>query len=260
MKTVGGTRGTPSAGRRVSDVERLRTLAYELTVAEARERQRLASELHDGLGQLLAVAQFRLGEIEQSLPGASTHPSLVELRSLLVDASCATRSASFDLHSPLLQQLGLRQAIEGLADRLARHGGPRARVDGQLGPWPLTDTAQAVLLRVVRELLLNVYKHARACQVGIVFDDGPRGLCIHVSDDGRGFDAAGRRSEVGPDGGFGLASVEAQMRSIGGRLELSSAPGRGTTASVVLLRARRRAVRCAGTAVSAACAPTGVLA
>lgn len=220
-------------------LQQLRTLAYDVTVAETRERRRLANELHDGLGQLLAMAQVRAGQLGRQLAGMpEAQATLGALHELLAEAAAATRSATYDLHSPLLQQLGLRQAIEGQADRLSRQGGPRVMVDGPAEALPLADAVQAVVLRVVRELMHNAYKHAQARYVGVRMLAERDWLTVVVADDGVGFDPSARRLEPGPQGGYGLPSAEAQLLAVGGRLEVFSLPRRGTQATLVVPLAR----------------------
>lgn len=212
----------------------LRTLAYELTVAEARERARIACGLHDDLGQLLTGARLRLGELRQACQGPAR--ALVdEVLGLVGQAAQSARSATFDLCSPLLQ-LGLQCALQGLADRLARDGQLSVQVRGELPAVDLPEQVQAVVFRVVRELCLNVQKHAAASElvIDIDLDSAATLLCITVKDDGRGFrpDAAPRR--FSREGGFGLASAQAQMQALGGRLGVASRPGCGTVARLVL--------------------------
>lgn len=213
------------------DAERLRTLAFELTVAEARDRERIAQALHDDLGQLLAVAQLKLAEVLEADPA----PALKELRELLTQAASATRATSFELHSPLLQQLGLQAALEGLAGRL-RQSGLTVQVQGCLQALPPAEAVQAVVLRVVRELLANVRKHAQARHVTLELHSDARRLRIAVVDDGLGW-----RAEQAA--GFGLRSAEAQMRALGGRLILHGRPGRGTRAQLLLPLIRRQGQR-----------------
>jgi len=219
---------------RARDRLRLKVLAYEVTVAEIRERARVASDLHDGLGQLLAIAQMRLDELEQSVDAAQALAQIAQLRSLIVEASAEARSVTFDLHSPVLKELGLQAAIEALGCRLARQGNTHVAIDGRIDAPGVHENVQAVLLRVVRELLLNIYKHARARHVSIRLSSTPRRLTICVADDGLGFDAPRLPRAFSPQGGFGLPSVEAQIRALGGRFDLQSACGRGTTATLSL--------------------------
>jgi signal transduction histidine kinase len=224
-----------------SDRQRLQTLAYELSVAEARERERMANGLHDTIGQILAIAQFKLGELESSLHTPQLRQRSQELRELIAQAAQETRRATFDLHSPLLRQVGLQAAIEALAERMRRQGRTDFRVEGSLDTSQLPSTVQAVVLRVVRELLLNAYKHAGASKVTVKLVSAATRQTISVSDDGQGIDRSGSKRAFGPDGGFGLASAEAQMQAIGGRLCLESKPDCGTTASITLPGQRRSA-------------------
>jgi signal transduction histidine kinase len=124
---------------------------------------------------------------------------------------------------------------------MRRQGRTDFRVEGSLDTSQLPSTVQAVVLRVVRELLLNAYKHAGASMVTVKLVSAATRQTISVSDDGQGIDRSGSKRAFGPDGGFGLASAEAQMQAIGGRLCLESKPDCGTTASLTLPGQRRPA-------------------
>jgi signal transduction histidine kinase len=215
----------PQEASEARDRERLQTLAYEITLAESRERERLAQQLHDDLGQLLAVAQLRVSELSSRSEAA--REDLLSLRELLSQAAKATRATSLELHSPLLQQLGFQAALEALAERLAQQTGIELRVLGELPQLPLADAVLAVLLRVVRELLSNVRKHAQARRVDLVLQASPDDVLISVHDDGNGL-LGGRAA------GFGLRSAEAQLQALGGRLHLEGRPGQGSCALLVM--------------------------
>ncbi len=242
----------------VDGERRLKALACELTLAEARERARIAQGLHDEIGQLLTMAHFKLDEWAGSLarptprdrpadshglrrrrgdaaiPEDAAATAVAELADLLKQAAQATRSATFELSCPLLRPLGLQPAIESLAQRVARSSRLQVRVDGTLPPLALPDEVLAIVFRVVRELALNAQKHAHAqrLEIRLKADGGELSIC--VADDGTGFDPAPRARGPGPDGGFGLPSVDAQMQAIGGRLALDARPGLGTRATVLL--------------------------
>lgn len=210
----------------------LRTLAYELTVAEARERDRIALELHDGIGQLLAAARFKVNELRQcAAHELAAH--LDELGNLLTQASRATRSTTFDLSSPALR-LGLEEALVSLAQRLTRRDGPAFHVDGHLPLLPLPEPVVSVLYRVVRELALNVQRHAHARQAWIRLHSDEHGLTIAVCDDGIGMVPEGAACGLSREGGFGLVSALAQMQALGGTLLVESGEGSGTVATVSL--------------------------
>ena len=226
--------GARSQARRRAKTRRyLQTLAYELTVAESRERERIARGLHDVIGQVLTMARFKLGELREVAVAEARTLLMDELGELLAQATRATRSATFDLSCPSLQ-LGLLPALESLAHRMRQETKLIVRVDGDLPDLGIPEAVVAVLFRVVREFGLNVHKHAQASRMCFEVRCRPDELSISVTDDGIGFQRAALGPRFSPDGGFGLFSVEAQVEAIGGHVELDTAPGRGTRATVIL--------------------------
>ena len=230
-------RDRPSArsqGRRRAKTRRyLQTLAYELTVAESRERERIARGLHDVIGQVLTMAHLKLGELRGVALPEARDLLMDELGELLAQATRATRSATFDLSCPSLQ-LGLVPALESLAHRMRQETKLLVRVEGHLPALTIPEAVIAVVFRVVREFALNVHKHARASSMCFELCSQADELSICVADDGIGFQRATHGARFSPDGGFGLFSVEAQVEAIGGHVEIDTAPGRGTRASVIL--------------------------
>lgn len=216
----------------MADRRHLRALTYELSIAEERERKRIASGLHDEIGQVLAIARLKLGELGCPGRGSPDARLIDEIRSLVDEASRAARTATFDLSCPVLQQLGLEAAIENLKPRIERSGGPRFRFSSDGGDPPFPKETLAILYRATRELLFNVEKHAHASAVQVKMRRIGDGLLIRVEDDGVGFEPGGMPMRLSPTGGFGLFSITAQMRGIGGRVEFDSAPGAGTRAEL----------------------------
>ena len=232
--TVRDKPGARSQIRRRAKTRRyLQTLAYELTVAESRERERIARGLHDVIGQVLSMARFKLGELREVASPEARNLLMDELGELLAQATRATRSATFDLSCPSLQ-LGLLPALESLAHRMRRETKLMVRVHGELPALMIPEPVVAVLFRVVREFGLNVHKHARASSMCFELRSCSDELSICVTDDGIGFQRTALGARFSPDGGFGLFSVEAQVEAIGGHVEIDTAPGRGTRASVIL--------------------------
>ncbi len=224
---------------------RIRALAREVAAAEARERERIAGGLHDEFGPLLALMGMKLGELRRRVDGDGL-AAVEELRSLVAQVAEATRHATFELCSPVLRQQGLQAAIEGLAQRMGRSFGLDVVLRGGLAGLPPAGDAQVAVFRVVRELLHNVHKHARASQavVELAWRDGM--LQVEVMDDGVGFDPASDTRRFSAQGGYGLRSAEAQVSALGGTLALASAAGRGTRARLavplfVAVRPRTRA-------------------
>jgi signal transduction histidine kinase len=216
------------------EAESLRALAYEVTVAEARERERIAQGLHDDIGQSLALVALKLGELSLSVGSEAAVALVHEVRALVLDAARATRSVTFDLNCPVLQQLGLQVAIESLAQRMGRLYGLQVHAQVEVARDWIAPALHPVVFRVVRELLFNVQKHASARHAWVRSNRLGGQLSFRVWDDGVGFAPERRARRFGPEGGFGLFSARAQIRAIGGGLEIDSAPGRGTCATVTV--------------------------
>lgn len=212
--------------------ERMRILLYALSVAEERERQRIATGLHDDLGQWLAVAKLKLGRLGIASDAAERDKLTEDVRELVDRAARAARSTTFELSSPILRQLGFEAAIQSIGERMQEVCGVRFAFGSDRAAIRLPHDTLVVLLRVVRELLFNVHKHAQASRVEVFTyrSEGRYDIC--VNDDGVGFTPSDRAPAFGATGGFGLFSAEAQVRALGGRLHLESAPGTGTRVTV----------------------------
>jgi signal transduction histidine kinase len=183
---------------------------------------------------VLAIVGLKLGELGEASDPAARAELVNELRSLVGQAARATRTATFELSCPVLHQLGLQAAIESLAPRAQAASNLKLVVSGTLPPLRLPDQVLAIVFRVVRELVANVGRHAQARTARVqLYATGER-LSVAVFDDGVGFDTTRPRAGFGPEGGYGLFSAEAQIQAIGGRLDIESAPGRGTRATILL--------------------------
>ncbi len=230
MELLGNT--FSAAWQRVRDVERqeryaaqLRSMAMELAAAEARERRRLATDLHDGIGQTLALAIMNMTNLQSGELPKEAARVLSETCTHLEDALVGAKALMFDLCPPSLHELGIGGAIEALLEQ----AGPRFELDWELVydgcMLPLSDDHRAFLFRAVRELVNNVHKHAQASRVVVELKRVGADGVIEVADDG-----VGMPKPTSPNGtrstGFGLFSIEERLRHIGGRLGTSS-PGNG---------------------------------
>jgi signal transduction histidine kinase len=212
--------------RQVADrTAALRRLASEVCLAEERERRRIAADLHDNLGQALALMKLRL----QRLRGDAVlggHPGeLSDLVSLCDQAVRYTRGLTFELSPPVLYELGLGPALEWLGEDLSRKHGLRVHARTR-GNAPLSDDLKVMLWKSARELLHNVVKHAQARRVDVGLTIEPPAVMLEVIDDGRGFDLDEARRQSGER--FGLFSIEERLRQFGGAVHVTTAPGEGT--------------------------------
>lgn len=214
--------------------EQLRSLASELSLTEERERRRLAADLHDNIGQILAMAQIKLGEVLKKMRSRELEAAVNEIRGFLSQAIQYSRSLTFELGLPVLYDLGLEAAVEWLADQFQEQHGLRIKVHRDDLPKPLGEPASVLVFRVLRELLTNVVKHAGATQVEIAISREGGHLAVQVADNGKGFDPTAGQPRTGGTSGYGLFSIRERLGHLGGYLDIKSAPGQGSTITLVV--------------------------
>lgn len=207
--------------------EHARRMAAELEAAEIRERQQIARDLHDDLAQTLSAAMIRLARL-QSHPDPEVARMAAELAGLVGRADQSTRSLAAQLSPPVLYELGLVPALEWLAQQLFNDYELAVEVHDDGEPKPLSDEVASVLFRCVRELLINVAKHAQSkeASVALLVEDG-QALAIHVQDGGRGIE-----TPMGGEGGLGLLAVKERLAHLGGTFEIRAIEGGGTDATM----------------------------
>ena len=219
---------------------RLRALAARLPVTEERDRRRIALDLHDQVAQTLAAANIKMGTIRERISDPELGAQMDAARDLCRQAIRFARSSTFDLSPPVLHELGLAAAVEWLLERERSQWKNTVFLfedDGR--PKLADDHVRILLFQAVRELLLNVAKHARARRVLVSVARNCDEIRLAVRDDGAGFnggefdDRAGKGVEEGEEGGFGLFSIRERLEDLGGRLELESSPGQGTRVTLV---------------------------
>ncbi len=204
----------------------LRALASRLTLSEQRERTRLARILHDHLQQLLVAVKFRaavLGRGGDELLRKATK----EIEDLIDESIAASRSLTAELSPPILQEAGLKAGLQWLARRMTDKQG----LFVELGIEEDEDFPQDIkvlLFESVRELLLNVVKHAETRSATVNVRRIGNHLQVIVSDQGVGFDP----TAIPPAGeggtGFGLLNMRERVEFVGGTLEIQSIPGQGS--------------------------------
>jgi PAS domain S-box-containing protein len=212
----------------------LRALAMELSRAEESERKRLALFLHDEIGQSLALLRMKLG----SLAGRSTLKSEnhfnQQILDLLEKTIEQTHTLTFELSPPVLHQLGLEAAIEWAGEKISGDHGIEFAFsdDGRMKPFD--DDIKAFLFRCVRELMLNIVKHAKARRMTVSLKRAQNQFYAVIEDNGIGFDTSLlKQSQDLP--GFGLYSVREHLAAMGGTFEIQSEPGRGTRVTLSVL-------------------------
>jgi PAS domain S-box-containing protein len=214
--------------------KRLRDLASEMSLTEERERRRLAIELHDQITQKLILFKINLGSLRQKELPAELSKPLDEIYEDINQIIQDTRSLTFDLGSPTLYELGLEAAIrEWLNEEIQQKHGIKTEFKDDGQTKPLDDDVCALLYRAVRELLVNVIKHAKARNVKVAVCKGKNNIYINVVDDGTGFISGVENLTSNRVGGFGLFSIRERLSYLGGSLEIDSKPSKGTRATLV---------------------------
>jgi PAS domain S-box-containing protein len=211
--------------------QELSGLAVELSRTEARERKKLATDLHDNLAQLLALSKIKLGS---ALRDERDRPNVYrEVKALLDGALRYTRTLMADLGPPLLgSDDDLQRAIAWVVEKMHRHG-LHVTVHDKDGRKVLSEEALTVTYQVVQELLFNVVKHAQCGQATVTLERCGEDLKVVVTDEGVGFDVSAAR-KPSHDGGFGLLNIQQRVTAFGGRIDIASEPGRGTCAMLFM--------------------------
>jgi signal transduction histidine kinase len=208
-------------------------LVAELGQTREKERQKIANHLHDEIGQNLILATIKLGRLEVTAPKRQA-AMIREIHELITSVIHETRSLLYDLNPQPLRDLGLRAALDWLIERTRVNYGLRCAAELKSVPEALPEEMAETIFYVVRELLINIAKHAEAKQARLIFRSNTHRLLIQVIDDGQGFEAS-RFSPLDPaSGGFGLLSIRERLSSVGGSMYIDSHPGGGTNITLTL--------------------------
>ena len=200
----------------------LRRLSVRLMTMQDEERRRIARDLHDGLGQELAVAKMVLDKTAQrktAAAGADKQAS-IEASDIIDRAIQQVRSLSHLLHPPLLDEVGLTSALRWYLEGLTERSGIETYLEVQPSDFPrLASDVETAIFRIVQESLTNVFRHAEAHNVWISLAQREDATVITVRDDGKGIEQ--RVAELQPDSvGIGIGGMKQRAKEFGGELRL----------------------------------------
>lgn len=239
LRTENGTvGGWVAMGTDVTESKRsatqLRTMAATLTLAEEKERRRIAHILHDDLQQLLFGIQLRVKSLVKSAKMGKAN-SLAEDAEQAVhwlgDAIDKTRGLSMDLSPPFLEEdEDFGSAVRWLAQRMREVTGLQAKVRVPSDLPPINTDTRVRLFQILRELLFNVAKHAAADKVSVDIGTSDGELRVVVTDSGKGFDVAATMAKH--NAGLGLFNIRDRLSFFGGRMDIESAPDKGTVVTI----------------------------
>lgn len=226
--------------QRNSDVltqsEQLRDLSVRLMETQDQERRRIARELHDSAGQMIGLLLMNLSKLGKELKGSN--PALAELaqetRKYAEALNQEIRTTSYLLHPPLLDETGLRAALDWYLEGLKQRAGLDVEFDIDEGFERPPREKELVIFRVVQECLTNIHRHSgsKTARIRIGRDGG--NVVVEVKDEGRGIAAENLEKIKAKSEGLGLRGMRERVRQFAGDLAIESQAGMGTTVRVTL--------------------------
>ena len=211
--------------RRAEQAETESLISARLLQVQDEERRRIARELHDGVGQLLAAVGMNISVVmkERSKLSPNVAQRVDESNELVRHVSEEIRTVSYLLHPPLLDEMGLRSALRWYVDGFAE----RSRIDAKLeipaAFARLPKDHELCLFRIAQECLTNVHRHSKSSTVQITLSDEGANTVLQIQDNGRGFtDDKLAAVAAGKTPGVGLRGMRERLRQLGGKLEIKS--------------------------------------
>jgi PAS domain S-box-containing protein len=207
--------------------DRLRSLALELSLVEEKERRHIIMDLQDHIGQSLGYCRKKLIELKEFTFVNDIKDSLNEIQDVIEQTIRHTKSLKFELSTPILYERGLEDALKWLGEHIQKEHGIVFLFDDDQKPKPMDDETRILLYKSVRELLINVIKHAHAQNIKVSIHRDYKHILINVSDDGIGFDTFKTDAYISKKGVFGLFSISERLKYLDGQFKVESAPAHG---------------------------------
>ncbi|MDO9043037.1 MAG: CHASE4 domain-containing protein [Desulfocapsaceae bacterium] len=214
--------------------KRLRALSSELMQIEDKERRQLATDLHDHVGQSLSAVKMYVDGLIASASYDVDRKKLQLIASIVEQTVQDVRTLTFELSPPILYELGLKAALEWLAEDFQKKYSLQIKSKCDECPKCTTPAFLALLFRTIRELLINVVRHAHADTAEVEVRCTGKGVRITVRDYGCGMKDADQKNEENTNTGFGLFSVRERVINIGGTVVIDSQKGQGTTITLTI--------------------------
>ena len=204
------------------------------TVADQEtERQRVARELHDTLGQSLTMLQIGLQAVCQEVPdNEKIQQRLNGMKSLAAELGRDINRLATEIRPTSIDDLGIQKAIESLLEGWSENTSFKYYLHLSPKEMRLPKAVETTLYRVLQEILTNVVRHAEASKVGVILNVSDVQVSMIVEDDGRGFPTNGAEATDSPAMRLGLLGIRERLALVGGSLEIESSPGHGATVFV----------------------------
>lgn len=213
--------------------EKLRSLSNELLLTEELERRRIATDLHDSIGQSLAFAKIKLGVVQEASTSNEFKEELDKIRKLIEQTISDTRTLTFELSPPVLYELGFEAAVEWFIEQIQKQHDISIEYTDDGHHKPMRDSTKILMFRAARELLINVVKHADTTKAKVTIQKDKEKIKFIIQDNGAGFDTSKINAHLQGTGGFGLFSIQDRLSHIGGHLNIESKYGKGTKVTMI---------------------------
>lgn len=208
-------------------LEKQADMAAELSLHDEQIRLHISAELHDQIGQSLVLGRIKLGALDKSDLTEADRKTVSDVCRLLEQVVQGVRSLTLQLTPPVLSSAGLEAALSWLCRQLGDDYGLQVQFDDDKSPKPLSEVHRSIVYQAVRELLINVAKHARTNTAQLSLSCTGQRLSVVVRDNGIGFDPA-LAFNAPKDGCFGLFNIVRQIRHLGGGVKVDRPPAGGS--------------------------------
>lgn len=227
VEMIGSAIARTDAERSIQESEAiLSSISSRLIEAQEQERSRIARELHDDIGQRLALLGLGLSQVQRSLPESDgLYDPIGQLRKQTTEIASDVQSLSHELHSSRLQLLGLISAMRAFCEEFSEQQKVKIDLKADDLQVPISPDTSLCFFRILQEALSNAAKHSGTKQFDVRLWETPTEVHLTVTDSGSGFDTKGTRSVRG----LGLVSMEERLRIVKGRLSVESRVQGGTT-------------------------------
>ena len=208
--------------------QKINAMTQELMMAEERERSRIAGELHDHVAPNLLLCMMKINSISSQVQPGGDERVIEEVEELLDQSVQEIRSLTFQLRPPILANVGLAAALKWLAEEYRGKYGLEVKIVDDNPQQVLEYGICSTLFQIIRELLLNIVKHAGTKSADISIQREAEKIIVSVGDGGAGFDVSAVDASRPGANGFGLFNIHQKIKYLGGHICFDSTPGEGT--------------------------------
>lgn len=210
----------------------LRFMAVERSREEEKNKRKLAGVLHDELGPTLALAKIKLSQLKHTAVDDVERNHIRDISQLLTDSIEFTRNLTFSLGSPVLTSLDFSSSIRLLASQFLEKNGIYSHLIQSRSPGALSADDKETMLSIVREIFININKHAKASYVKVDLNWSTSWLKLTVQDNGIGFDVNKQQQQAFETNSYGLFSITERLTYLNGTIVINSVPSVGTTITI----------------------------